>query len=70
MEIIIFLAYITFAIYSGNKVITGRFEWLERSAPLNVACKYFLSAMVGGVIAGFYLVYLILQLIVLFFWRR
>ena len=70
MGFLLFLAYIIFAIYSGNQVITGRFEWLDRNAPLNIVCKYFLCAMIGGVIAGFYLAHLILQLIVSLFWRR
>ena len=43
METIFVVAYIAFAIYSGYKVVSGRFEFLERQAPLNMIIKFTLQ---------------------------
>jgi uncharacterized integral membrane protein len=61
METILILAYTAWAIYSGYKVLSGRLEWLDRRAPLNMIVKIVLSVVVGYVIAVFYLIYLILK---------
>ena len=55
------LAYTAWAIYSGYKVLTGRSAWLDTRAPLNLVCKCVLSVLLGYVIAGFYLIYLVLR---------
>ena len=60
MEVVI-LAYTAWAIYSGYKVLTGRSEWLDRTAPLNMAVKIVWSIGVGYVIGGLYLIYVILK---------
>lgn len=62
METVLILVYTAWAIYSGNKVLSGRSEWLDRRAPLNLIVKIVLSMIVGYVIAAFYLIYLILKL--------
>ncbi|MFR4917335.1 MAG: hypothetical protein ACLUB7_14885 [Coprococcus phoceensis] len=61
METVLILAYTAWAIYSGYKVLSGRSEWLDRRAPLNMVVKIALSVVVGYVIAAFYLIYLILK---------
>ena len=61
METVLILAYTAWAIYSGFKVLSGRSEWLDRRAPLNMIVKIILSVVVGYVIAAFYLIYLILK---------
>lgn len=61
METVLILAYTAWAIYSGFKFLSGRSEWLDRSAPLNIIVKIVLSILVGYVIAAFYLIYLILK---------
>lgn len=60
METVLIL-YTIWAIYSGYKVISGRSEWLDRRAPLNIIVKLVLSVAVGYVVAAFYLIYLILK---------
>lgn len=61
METVLILAYTAWAIYSGYKVLSGRSEWLDRRAPLNMIVKIALSLVIGYVIAAFYLIYLILK---------
>lgn len=61
METVLILAYTVWAIYSGYKVLSGRSEWLDRRAPMNMIVKIALSVVVGYVIAAFYLIYLILK---------
>ena len=53
--------YTGWAIYSGYSILTGRSEWLDRRAPLNIAVKAVLSIVVGYVIAMFYLLYLLFK---------
>ena len=52
METVLILAYTAWAIYSGYKVLSGRSEWLDRRAPLNMIVKIALSVVVGYVIGG------------------
>ncbi len=61
METVLILAYTAWAINSGWKVVSGRSEWLDRKAPLNMIIKIVLSIALGYVIAAFYLIYLILK---------
>ena len=61
METIIIFAYTVWAIYSGYRVLSGRWEWLDRNAPLNRVVKIALSVAVGYIIAAFYLIYLIFK---------
>jgi hypothetical protein len=61
MDTVLILAYTAWAIYSGYKVLSGRSEWLDRRAPLNIIVKIVLSVVAGYVIAAFYLIYLILK---------
>lgn len=59
--ILVYLAYLVWAVYSGYQVLSGRLEWLDRRAPLNMVVKAVLSVVVGYVIAVFYLIYVILR---------
>ena len=63
METILVLAYTIWSFYSGYRFLSGRSEWLDRQAPLNIIIKMILSLMSGYVIAAFYLVYLMLKVI-------
>lgn len=67
METILILAYTAWAIYSGYRVLTGRFEWLDRKAPLNVIVKIILSITTGYVIGAVYLMFLVFKLINIMF---
>ena len=62
MEIIIIL-YTIWAIYSGFKVVSGRSEWLDTKAPLNMIVKVIVSIVVGYFVGAFYLIYLIFKLL-------
>ncbi|WP_461873837.1 hypothetical protein [Fusicatenibacter sp.] len=61
MKTLLILVYTGWAIYSGYSILTGRSEWLDRRAPLNIAVKAVLSIVVGYVIAMFYLLYLLFK---------
>ena len=67
MTTVLILAYTAWALYSGYKVFSGRSEWLDRKAPLNIAVKLILSIVVGYVIAAFYLLYLLIKIFAKFF---
>lgn len=62
MEAIILIVYTAWAIYSGYKMVSGRNEWLDRKAPVNIAVKAVVCVVVGYIIAAFYFIYLILKL--------
>lgn len=64
--VVVILAYTVWAIYSGYKLLSGRSEWLDRRAPLNMIVKIVLSVIVGYFVAAFYLIYLILKMLGLF----
>ena len=61
MKTLLILVYTGWAIYSGYSILTGRSEWLDRRAPLNIAVKAVLSIVVGYVIAMFYLLKLLFK---------
>lgn len=58
----IFMIYMAWAIYSGYKVMSGRSEWLDKRAPVNMIVKFIVSTIVGFMIAVVYLVYLVFKL--------
>ena len=60
---IVIVVYTVWAVYSGFKVLSGRSEWLDRKAPINMVVKAVLSLVVGYFIAAFYLLYLIIKFI-------
>lgn len=60
MEALLLILYTVWAVYSGFKVLTGRNEWLDRKTPASMAVKIAGSFLIGYVIGGFYLIYLIL----------
>ena len=44
---LILLVYTLWAFYSGYKFWSGRSAWLDKRAPLSIACKLVLSVIVG-----------------------
>lgn len=62
MEMLVFVLYSAWAVYSGNKMISGRVEWLEESGALNKICKAVVSLLVGYVVGVFYLVWWVIKL--------
>lgn len=58
---IIVIAYAVWAMYSGYKVVSGKHEWLDKKAPVNMIVKGILSFIVGCFVGVFYLIYLILK---------
>ncbi len=36
----IFMIYMAWAVYSGYKVMSGRSEWLDKRAPVNMIVKF------------------------------
>ena len=52
IALIIALAYLGWAIHAGNKVLTGRFEWLDKDATPNKVCKFILAFTIGSFISG------------------
>ena len=63
MGTVLILVYMALAIYSGFNFLSGRSEWLDRQAPLNIVCKIIMGVVVGYFIAAFYLIYLIFKLL-------
>lgn len=61
--ILIICIYTVWGIYSGFKFLSGRSRWLDTKKPLNVIVKCLLSLLLGYIIAGFYLIYLIIKAI-------
>lgn len=60
--LIIFLVYSVWAVYSGYKMINGKYEWLECQKTLNKVCKWFVILGAGYVIGAFYLVWMVIKL--------
>lgn len=61
MNPIFVLAYSAWALYSGYKILSGRWEWLDRKAPLSIICKLVLGFILGYFVAAFYLFYLFIK---------
>lgn len=62
MGILIFLAYSALAIYSGYKMVNGRYAWLERDGIGTKICKCLVVLGAGYVIGVFYLIWLIIRI--------
>ncbi len=62
MEVLM-IAYVAWAFFSGYRMLTGRFEWLDRKETLNIIVKLVLSVVIGYIFGAFYLVYLVLVFI-------
>ena len=58
---IIFLVYSVWALYSGYKMINGKYEWLERQETTNRVCKWLVILGAGYVIGAFYLVWAVIK---------
>ena len=58
---IIFLVYSVWAVYSGYKMINGKYEWLERQETTNRVCKWLVVLGAGYVIGAFYLVWTVIK---------
>ena len=61
MNFLIFIIYSGWAVYSGYKIINGRYEWLERPEPINRVCKGLVILGVGYVIGAFYFCWLLIK---------
>jgi formate/nitrite transporter FocA (FNT family) len=55
--LIVMLAYMAWALHAGNKVLSGRFEWLDRDATASKVCKFILAFVIGNIIGGFYMIW-------------
>ena len=66
LYLVLLIFYSIWAFYVGLKLVSNRFEWLERDAPVNIIFKILLSVVVGYFVAGFYLCYAILKLLFAF----
>ncbi len=55
MGVLIFVLYSAWAVYSGNKMVSGRIAWLEEPGVANKICKSIASLFVGYVIGSVYL---------------
>ena len=64
---LIFLGYIVWGFYAGNKFLSGRFAWLEKPKPINKTIKFILSGIIGVYIGIFYFGYSIYKFIKLLF---
>ncbi len=60
---IIVLIYIVCAIYSGNKIVSGRVEWLDRKQPANMIVKGVLILLIGSVVAAFFMIFMIFRFV-------
>lgn len=60
---IIVLIYIVCAIYSGNKIVSGRVEWLDRKQPANMIVKGVLILLIGSVVAAFFVIFMIFRFV-------
>ncbi len=60
---IIVLIYIVCAIYSGNKIVSGRVEWLDRKQPANMIVKGVLILLIGSVVAAFFVIFTIFKFV-------
>lgn len=59
---LIFILYSAWALFSGYKVINGRFNWLEQKEPANRVCKALAVLGAGYVVGAFYIVWLVIKL--------
>ncbi|MGN1223543.1 MAG: hypothetical protein ACI4TG_00390 [Ruminococcus sp.] len=67
MGVVLTIVYEVWAIYSGYKVVSGRFEWLEDERIFNKIVKFAVCFFVGNLIGAFYLLYLPIKFIFNFF---
>ena len=56
---ILIIAYSIWAIYSGWKWVTGRWNWLEIKRPVNVIAKIVATVAVGYIIGAYYFLLLV-----------
>lgn len=55
MGALIFLVYSAWAVYSGYKMVNGRYAWLEQEGIVNVICKWLAIIGMGYILGVFYL---------------
>jgi hypothetical protein len=63
---IIMIGYAIWAYYSGWKLLTGRFEYLDRRAFPNLLVKAILSIAVGSVYGAIYFILIIIRMMIRF----
>lgn len=52
---IIAILYVAWAIYAGNRVLTGKSQWLDGEGAANKTCKFILAFIIGMFIGAFYI---------------
>lgn len=60
--LLIFVIYSAWAVYSGYKMVNGRYAWLEQPATANRVCKVLAILGAGYLIGAFYLVYWVIRI--------
>ena len=55
LELIFLVAYLAWAIYAGNRILTGRSRWLDGDAVVAKICKFFLSFLLGSAVGAIYI---------------
>ncbi len=63
LELVLAAAYCLWAIHVGQRILSYRSEWLDRPAFLNRFVKYTLCFIIGWIVAGFYLFWLIFKFV-------
>lgn len=66
---IVIIAYSIWGVYCGNRLLTGRIQWLDEPNAVNRICKFVLSLIVGFFYAAIYLVLLIFRLAIKLIFR-
>ena len=59
---LIFAIYSAWALFSGYKMVNGRYAWLEQPATTNRVCKWLVVLGAGYVIGAFYLIYRVIRI--------
>ena len=61
---IIAIAYLAWAIYAGNRILTGKSQWLDGDGAANKTCKFILAFLIGSAIGAIYIWIFIWKLII------
>lgn len=59
--LLIFIVYSAWALFSGYRVINGRYEWLKQKETKNIVYKILAVLGTGYVIGAFYIMYLVIR---------
>lgn len=59
--LLIFIVYSAWAVFSGYRIINGRFDWLEQKETKNKVCKVLAVLGTGYVVGVLYIGYLVIK---------